>query len=98
MNKQHTGYVYVQTNDAEVNEVVVYRHGRDGRLDRLGGYLTGGKGSGKPHLPSQASVVLGDGRLFVANAGSDEVTVFAVEGDVLVPIDRVPSGGSTPTS
>jgi 6-phosphogluconolactonase (cycloisomerase 2 family) len=98
MNQQHTGFVYVQTNDAELNEVVVYRRRGDGRLDRLGSYLTGGKGTGKPHLPSQASVVLADGRLFVANAGSDDVTVFAVEGDVLTSADRIPSGGSTPTS
>jgi 6-phosphogluconolactonase len=98
MNQQHTGFVYVQTNDAELNEIVVYRRDGDGRLDRLGSYLTGGKGSGKPHLPSQASVVLADGRLFVTNAGSHDLTVFAVECDVLVARDRVPSGGSTPTS
>jgi 6-phosphogluconolactonase len=98
MNKQHTGFVYVQTNDAELNEVVVYRRGGDGRLDRLGSYVTGGKGLGKPHLPSQASVVLAEARLFVANAGSDDVTVLAVEGDTLVARDRLPSGGSTPTS
>jgi 6-phosphogluconolactonase (cycloisomerase 2 family) len=98
MNQQHTGFVYVQTNDAELNEVVVYRRGGDGRLDRLGSYLTGGRGSGRPHLPSQASVVLARGRLFVTNAGSDDLTVFAVDGDTLVAQERVPSGGSTPTS
>jgi 6-phosphogluconolactonase (cycloisomerase 2 family) len=98
MNQHQTGFVYVQTNDAELNEVVVYSRRGDGRLERLGSYLTGGKGSGKPHLPSQASVVLADGRLFVTNAGSGDVTVFAVEGDVLTSLDRVPSGGSTPTS
>jgi 6-phosphogluconolactonase len=98
MNEQHTGFVYVQTNDAELNEVVVYRRGADGRLDRLGSYLTGGRGSGRPHLPSQASVVLAQGRLFVTNAGSDDLTVFAVDGDTLVAQDRVASGGSTPTS
>ncbi len=98
MNQQHTGFVYVQTNDAEANEVVVYRRRGDGRLERLGSYLTGGKGSGKPHLPSQASVVLAEGRLFVTNAGSDDFTVFAVDGDLLVVLDRAESGGSTPTS
>jgi 6-phosphogluconolactonase (cycloisomerase 2 family) len=60
--------------------------------------LTGGKGSGAPHLPSQGSVVLADGRLFVTNAGSNDVTVFAVDGDSLKLLDRVPSGGSTPRS
>jgi 6-phosphogluconolactonase (cycloisomerase 2 family) len=98
MNEQTGGFVYVQTNDANVNEVIVYRRDDGGRLDRLGRYLTGGKGSGKPHLPSQSSVVLGDGRLFVANAGSDDVTVFAVERGELVALDLAPSGGSAPTS
>jgi 6-phosphogluconolactonase len=98
MNERAQGFVYVQTNDAELNEVVVYRRGKDGRLERLGRYVTGGKGSGRPHLPSQGSVVLSNGRLFVTNAGSDDLTVFAVDGDGLVAIDLTPSGGTAPTS
>jgi 6-phosphogluconolactonase len=92
------GYVYVQTNDAKANEVVVYRRDERGRLQRLGSYLTGGRGSGEPHLQSQSSVVVSDGRVFVTNAGSDELTVFAVRGDELAAIERVPSGGSAPRS
>ena len=92
------GFVYVQTNDAEHNEVVVFGRNGDGTLERLSGYLTGGKGSGEPHLPSQSSVVLDQGRLFVTNAGSDDVTFFAVEGDRLRLVDRVASGGSIPRS
>ncbi len=98
MNQQAHGFVYVQTNDANINEVIVYRREDDGRLERLGSYLTGGKGSGKPHLPSQSSVVLAGDRLFVTNAGSDDVTVFAVRDDQLAALDRAPSGGSAPTS
>jgi 6-phosphogluconolactonase (cycloisomerase 2 family) len=92
------GFVYVQTNDADHNEVVVFGRKEDGSLERLSAYLTDGKGSGAPHLPSQCSVVLADGRLFVTNAGSDDVTVFAADGDELKLLDRVPSGGSTPRS
>jgi 6-phosphogluconolactonase len=92
------GFVYVQTNDAEQNEVVVFGRKADGSLERMSGYLTGGKGSGEPHLPSQSSVVLADGRLFVTNAGSDDVTVFAVDGEGLRVVDRVASGGSAPRS
>jgi 6-phosphogluconolactonase len=92
------GFVYVQTNDAEHNEVVVFGRKADGALARLSGYPTGGKGSGEPHLPSQSSVVLDGDRLFVTNAGSDDVTQFAVEGEGLRLVDRVPSGGSTPRS
>jgi 6-phosphogluconolactonase (cycloisomerase 2 family) len=91
-------FVYVQTNDADHNEVVVFARGSDGTLERRGAYLTGGKGSGEPHLPSQSSVVLeGDG-LFVTNAGSDDLTLFAVEDERLVPLDRVASAGSIPRS
>src|SRR5919197_2775808 len=92
------GFVYVQTNDAEHNEVVVFGRRFDGTLERLGGYLTGGRGSGAPHLPSQSSVVLDGDRLFVTNAGSDDVTVFAVEGEELRVVDRLASGGSAPRS
>jgi 6-phosphogluconolactonase len=92
------GFVYAQTNDAAANEVIVYRRGEDGRLNRLGSYLTGGKGSGEPHLPSQSSVVISGGRLFVTNGGSDDVTVLAVRGDELVALDRAHSAGTAPKS
>jgi 6-phosphogluconolactonase len=92
------GFVYVQTNDADHNEIVVFARGSDGTLERRGAHLTGGKGSGEPHLQSQGSVVLVDGRLYVTNAGSDDVTVFSVDGERLVVLDRVGSGGSTPRS
>ena len=98
MDAHASGFVYVQTNDGEINEVVVYRRGGDGRLERLGRYVTGGKGSGKPHLASQGSVVLADGRLFVVNAGSDDVTVFAADDEALVALDLAASGGTAPTS
>lgn len=95
---QAGGFVYVQTNDAGENEVVVFARRSGGELDRLGSYLTGGKGSGTPHLPSQSSVVLDGNRLFVTNAGSDDVTVLRVAGDQVAVVDRVSSGGSTPRS
>jgi 6-phosphogluconolactonase len=99
MNDTHSGgFVYVQTNDADNNEVVVFERASHGRLERLDSYLTGGKGSGSPHLPSQGSVVLAEGRLLVTNAGSDDVTVFSAEGGRLVHLDRVSSGGTTPRS
>ena len=91
--------VYVQTNDATKNEVVAFSRSEDGSLAPLGRYETGGQGTGQPHLASQSSVVLSDdGRwLLVANAGSDELSLFAVE-DGLRLADRVASGGGAPTS
>ena len=92
--------VYVQTNDAEKNEVLAFERRPDGGLAPLGQFATGGRGTGKPHLPSQSSVVLSaDGRrLLVVNAGSDEVSSFAIEKHGLRLVDRVASGGATPTS
>jgi 6-phosphogluconolactonase len=95
-----TAAVYVQSNDAARNEVLAFSRSDDGGLTALGRYEAGGRGTGQPHLPSQSSIVLGgDGRwLLVVNAGSDDVSLFAVEADGLRLADRVGSGGTTPTS
>src|SRR5213076_1546017 len=79
-------------------EVVVFARRSGGELERFGSHLTGGKGSGEPHLPSQSSVVLDGDRLFVTNAGSDDVTLFSVEGEELRLVERNASGGSAPRS
>jgi len=49
MTQQPDGFVYVQTNDADHNEVVVFARRAGGELERCNSYLTGGKGSGEPH-------------------------------------------------
>ena len=36
MHEQGGGFVYVQTNDADNNEVVVFGRGPDGGLERVG--------------------------------------------------------------
>ena len=92
--------VYVQTNDAAGNEVIAFSRTRDGALAPLGRYSTGGRGTGSPHLASAGSVVLSDdGRwLLVVNAGSDELSLFAVQPNGLRLADRAGSGGSKPTS
>jgi 6-phosphogluconolactonase len=94
------GAVYLQTNDAEKNEIVAYSRATDGSLSYLGAYETGGRGTGKPHLASQNSIVLSEnGRwLLVGNVGSDEISLFAVDDSALTLSDTVSSGGSTPTS
>jgi 6-phosphogluconolactonase len=80
--------------------VLAFRRSDDGALAPLGRYSTGGRGTGDPHMPSQGSVVLDDDgrRLLVVNAGSDELSVFAIEPDGLRLAGRVGSGGSRPTS
>jgi 6-phosphogluconolactonase (cycloisomerase 2 family) len=90
--------IYVQTNDAERNEVVIFDRAADGSLTAFGRLETGGRGSGKPHLASQSSVVLSGERLLVTNAGSDELSLFAVRADGLQLEATVATGGSQPTS
>ena len=100
MSNALTGSVFVQTNDAEANAVVAFGRNADGTLSRLGTYATGGRGNGTPHLPSQGSLVLAaDGtRLLVANAASDDVSVFAVSSDGLELLARASSHGTEPRS
>jgi 6-phosphogluconolactonase len=92
--------VYVQTNDAERNEVIAFDRSDDGRLELLRRYETGGRGSGVPHLASQSSIILSDDGawLLVTNAGSDELSVFAIDADGLRLAGHAASGGSNPTS
>ena len=92
------GAVYVQTNDGEQKEIVAFRRTAEGRLQQAGAVATGGRGSGKAHLASQGSVVLHNGWVLVVNASSDDVSILATDGATLTPVDRVASGGSTPTS
>jgi 6-phosphogluconolactonase (cycloisomerase 2 family) len=90
--------IYVQTNDAERNEVVAFDRGADGNLTPIGRFETGGRGSGTPHLASQSSVVVDGDSVLVTNAGSDELSLFRATADGLELAGRVPSGGSHPTS
>jgi 6-phosphogluconolactonase (cycloisomerase 2 family) len=91
--------VFAQTNDARGNELVAFTRDADGRLTNSGSYPTGGRGTGKPHLPSQGSIAVdGDGaHLIVVNAGSDELSYFCVEGEPKL-LARVSSGGERPVS
>jgi DNA-binding beta-propeller fold protein YncE len=92
--------IYLQTNDAERNEIIAFerRENGNGMPRSLGRFPTGGRGSGKPHLASQSSVVVREGRVLVTNAGSDEVSLFAERENGLELVATVASGGSAPTS
>jgi 6-phosphogluconolactonase len=92
--------VYLQSNDASANEVLVFSRREGGRLVRTAAAPTGGRGTGRPHLASQSSIALtADGsQVLVVNAGSDDVSLLSVDGDGLRLSDRVASGGSAPTS
>jgi len=96
------GAVYVLTNQPSGNSVMGYARGADGTLSFSGSFSTGGTGAGTGGDPlgSQGSLVLGRWHrlLFAVNAGSNDISVFAVEGLGLRLLDRASSGGQMPVS
>src|SRR5712692_1566627 len=98
--QEHTaGAVYTMTNAPSGNAVMVFSRAGDGSLTPAGAFPTGGAGTGGG-LGSQGSLVLdrNDQWLFAVNAGSNELSVFAVDKDGLALTDKQPTGGSTPVS
>ncbi|MCP5299828.1 MAG: beta-propeller fold lactonase family protein [Chromatiaceae bacterium] len=93
------GAVYTMSNAPEGNSVLVFDRAANGRLSPAGEFDTGGLGTGSG-LGDQSAVIIDPAQrwLFVVNAGSDDVSVFAIEEDGLSLVDQVHSGGQVPIS
>ncbi len=93
------GAVYTMSNGAGGNEILVFRRGANGMLTPAESVPTGGLGTGAG-LGNQGAIVLsGDNQwLYAVNAGSNEISVFAIGPDGLALIETVPSGGDLPIS
>jgi 6-phosphogluconolactonase (cycloisomerase 2 family) len=92
--------VYVLSNDTDENQVLRYQRHFDGTLTLAGTYPTGGMGNGAG-LGSQGAVVLSSdgGTLAAVNAGSDSISIFAVDRRGELELQDVePSGGELPVS
>src|SRR6266852_5473251 len=91
--------VYTMTNASASNSVIIFRRLADGTLKPAGIVPSGGRGAGAG-LGTQGAIRLSDShrRLFVVNAGSDDITVFEVEHDGLESAGTFPSGGHMPVS
>ena len=98
--QESPGAVYVLSNQPTANSVLVYARDANGSLTFSNSFATGGTGAGTGADPlgSQGSLTLGSGFLFAVNAGSNDVSMFAVRGTDLVLLDRKPSGGVMPVS
>lgn len=106
------GHVYASTNSAFGNAVVVYDRAANGALTEISSVPTGGNGSGAPisagFEQSQNGLIMGGSygaevtpftqQLFAVNAGSNEISVLTAKGDNLTLVNKVPSGGTKPTS
>src|SRR5690349_8204300 len=97
--------LFVQTNSPSGNAIIAFHRTRDGSLRQDATYPTGGAGGFEVGAPADALASQGSlvhhhrqGVLLAVNAGSDSVTVFGVDRDVLTQRQVVPSGGSFPTS
>lgn len=93
------GAVFTITNEREGNRVLSFARASDGSLGEQVAYATGGMGSGDS-LGSQSALALTDDHRFLlaVDAGSNELSAFAVDGAELTLRDRVPSGGMRPVS
>jgi 6-phosphogluconolactonase len=102
--------VFALTNEAAGNAVAVYERESDGSLTAAGHFPTHGLGLGA-ELNSQGALALSDDgrRLFAVNAGSNDISVFAVHDRGAVDLfghalptlrllSTVPSGGAGPVS
>jgi 6-phosphogluconolactonase (cycloisomerase 2 family) len=94
------GAVYVMSNLPDGNSVLAFQRASDGRLHASGTYGTGGLGNGAgiDPLRSQSGLVLSNSRLFAVNAASNDLSVLAVGKRGLTLVQRIASGGTTPTS
>lgn len=93
------GAVYVLSNQPAGNEVLAFSRAADGTLSPAGSFATGGTGTGGGLGSQGALIITRNGRwLFAVNAGSHEISSFRVRKNGLELVDRVPSGGMTPTS
>ena len=77
----HSGAVFTQSNESSGNRVMAFERDDDGELSAADPVATGGTGSGDS-LGSQSALVLSENHhfLFVVNAGSNDVSAFAVRG------------------
>ena len=96
---QGASAVYTSTNAVDRNEILVYRRSNDGSLRLSHRVDTRGRGTGAG-LGNQGALALSkNGRtLYAVNAGSNDISVFALGGSRPVLVQKVPSGGEMPLS
>ncbi len=94
------GAVYTMSNATAGNSILVFDRRADGHtLLPAVRYPTGGLGTGSG-LGNQSGLVLSPDQrwLFAVNAGSNEVSAFAVKPGGLELVDRINTGGNLPVS
>lgn len=95
---QPAGAVFAMTNVTARNRIVTYRRALDGTLTRVGSVRTRGHGIGTD-LDTQGGLTLSKDNnfLYAVNTGSDDISVFAVNGTRLRFLQKI-YAGDQPTS
>lgn len=93
------GFVITATNAVAGNQAVVYPRAPNGSLGSPTSFSTGGNGTGGG-LGNQSGIALDEDsrHLYVVNAGSNTISVFAVRGTGLTLKQTIASGGTRPIS
>lgn len=87
------GAVFAMTNRAGNNEVIAFRRASNGSLTETGRYSTGGHGIGVDFDAQGGLRLSADHRfLYACNPGSDNLSVFEVEGSELELVQKVYAG------
>lgn len=87
------GAVFAMSNRARANQVVAFTRAADGTLTEVRAYPTGGSGIGVDFDTQGGLTLSTDHRyLYACNPGTDDVTVFAVNGARLIRIQKVAAG------
>ncbi|HMQ70398.1 MAG TPA: beta-propeller fold lactonase family protein [Ignavibacteria bacterium] len=93
------GYLYLESNDATINSILVYKQYFDGTITLQSTVESGGSGTGGG-LGNQGAIALENGNwLFAVNAGSGSVSSFKMShsGNLTLK-NTIESGGKTPVS
>ena len=92
--------VYVLSNQASGNQVIVFNRQNDGTITEAGRYDTGGTGTSGGLGNQEALAINKTGKfLYVINAGSNDFSFFYIKKNGgLVLLDKMHSGGEMPVS
>ena len=94
------GNVYIMSNSASGNQVIVYTRTADGTLTWKASYATNGLGINGLAGSNQGGLALSEGGrwLIVVNGGSNDISVFSVNQKGLNLTDKASSQGTMPIS
>ncbi|MEO6693872.1 MAG: beta-propeller fold lactonase family protein [Ignavibacteria bacterium] len=99
-DSRHSGFLYVQSNDASQNSILIYRQSNNGTLTLQSTVSSGGIGSGGG-LGNQGAIAINKNEkwLFAVNAGSNSISSFRISNSGNLSLAHtISTGGVRPVS